>query len=715
MTDRGLLRLLTVLLAALMSFGAVAVPAALADTPTSEEKAHAPNGPPDKPDPQWLKQWNDRSEGNWGVDTNGHWCMMPEANNCTFYKQPDTYDSCEEHNVGCDDPKITEERKKRELAKLAEWEKATDHGAYGYQKMDAAIRKCIEGGQNFHECQQLNAQLMVPDGGPVAWVEGKISKMASDALKEAAGAIGEGVVWLLQQFADSFNDVSTIDLGKVGIDKVTGTLTVLSVLVAAFLALVQFARVAVSQQGAPLATVLKGLGKYALVLGVYAGAAQVVLNWIDQVSIWIINLSFKGGGDGKADAAAAMKTQLGALFSGLVASGGTSTALISGGGVMSQAVGVVIVLGILSILVIGALWIEMFLRQAGIMILMAAMPIALAGQLGDETQDWWPKARRAFTALAFSKLAIVVCFAIGFNSMGESQGVRNVIVGLIVFLLAAFAWPVLARFLTMVEAGGGNSVAAGMVSSIGSSVGAMFGGFAGGSLAAAGAGAVGGGSGYTKALEEETSSGAPNDASGEVTQVGPGSGKRFLKGDPSRSFASKLGGVVGTGLQLAAAGAATLEGAAANTAANAGLGAPGSGHATVVPPRKGGGAAPPVGEQKSGGADAPAEPKSQGSGPASGSSEADLPVTAVSGGPVSDGATLPPQTGGTTAPAPEAPAPPEASATATPARGTPAPPKDSGTDTPPFGVPVWMPEHGDMPWRPPRQDPAPQPPTPEGS
>ncbi|MBP0453940.1 hypothetical protein J5Y04_31015 [Kitasatospora sp. RG8] len=704
MTNRKLLRLLTVLLAALMSVGVAAVPAAVADPPTSEQKAHAPNGPPDKPNPEWLKQWNDRSEGNLGRDTNGHWCMLPEANNCTFYKQPDVFDSCEEHNVGCDDPAVTEARKQRELKNLKDWEAATDHGLAGYQKMDDAIRKCIEDGvskgETFHSCREQNASLMTPPGGLSDWVAGKISKLAADALKELAGAIGTGVVWLLQQFADSFNEASTIDLRKVGIGQVTGIMTMLSVLIAVFLALVQFAKVAVSQQGAPLATVLKGLGKYAVVLGVYAGAAQVILDWIDQVSIWIINYSFTGGGSDQASAAAAMKQQLGTLFSGLVASGGGGAAggaLITGGGVMSQAIGAVIVLGILAILVIGALWIEMFVRQAGIMVLMASMPIALAGQLSDETQEWWPKARRAFTAMAFSKLAIVVCFAIGFNAMNHAEGIRNVIVGLIVFLLAAFAWPVLARFLTMVEAGGGNSVAAGMVSSVGSSVGAMFGGFAGGGLAVAGAGAVGGGSGYTKALEQETSPAAPDGAPGEASPAGSGGGGRFGTGSSKRSFLSQLGGAVGLGAQLAAAGASTLEGAAANASANAGLGAPGSGHATVIPPRRGG-TAPSVGGPEGEGAGAAADPQSPA---AAGSPEAEMPAPR---GP-----------DGSATPAFGTAVPPEAAAPVIPAQAPAAPPSTSSTDTPPYGTPAWMPDHNTMPGRAPRSGPAPQPPTPEGS
>ncbi|MFF3068119.1 hypothetical protein ACFVSN_26815 [Kitasatospora sp. NPDC057904] len=623
MTDRGLLRLLTVLLAALMSVGALAAPAALADSPT----VHAPNGPPDSPSKEWLSQWNDRSDSSIGVDKDNHWCMMPEADNCRPYKKPDLYDKCEEsgnadeRKKACDDPNITAARKQRELDKLKDWEATTDHGIAGYQKYVDAMGKCIEGGMNFQDCNVHNADLLIPSGGLGDWVAGKISKLAADAMREIAGYIGEGTVWLLQQFADAFNDASTINLGGTGISHMTGIMTVLSVVIATFLMLIQFGKVAVSQQGAPLATVLKGLGKYALVLGVYAGSAQIILRWIDQVSIWIIDQSFTQVGPEHQDAATVMKTKLAGMFAGLVTAGGAQSvgaSLVTGEGVLSQAVGVVIVLGILAILVVGALWIEVLMRQAGIMVLMVAMPVAVAGQLSDETQEWWPKARRAFTAMALAKLAIVVCFGIGFEAMGTASGIRNVIVGLIVFLLAAVAWPVLARFLTMVEAGGGNSVAAGMISSVGSTMGAAFGGFAGGAAGVAGAGAVGGGSGFTKALEEDSASAS-----------GSGSNSR------SRKFLSGMGSGIGTGiglgLQLAAAGASTLEGAAANTAANAGLGAPGNGHASVVPPRKGGGGAAPAVQQDAQGSDADTPAETQGPAP-QGTGEAEVPQPAASAG-----------------------------------------------------------------------------------
>ncbi|MGW2252559.1 hypothetical protein ACWCXH_20515 [Kitasatospora sp. NPDC001660] len=642
MTNRGLLRLLTVLLAALMSVGAIAAPAALADSPT----AHAPNGPPDRPLKDWLAQWNDRGESSIGVDKDNHWCMLPEADNCRPYKKPDLYDKCEEsgnadeRKKACDDPNITAARKQRELDKLKDWEATTDHHTEGYQKFVDAVGKCIEGGMNFHDCQQNNAGLLVPSGGLGDWIAGKISKLAADAMREIAGDIGEGTVWLLQQFAGAFNEASTINLHQDGIGHMTSIMTVLSVLIATFLMLIQFAKVAVSQQGAPLATLLKGIGKYALVLGVYAGSAQIVLRWIDQVSIWIITESFGGYGSTEPDAAVLMKTKLAGMFAGLVAgsgAGATGAALVTGEGVLSQAVGVVIVLGILSILVVGALWIEVLMRQAGIMVLMVAMPVAVAGQLSDETQEWWPKARRAFTAMALAKLAIVVCFGIGFEAMGHADGIQNVIVGLIVFLLAAVAWPVLARFLTMVEAGGGNSVAAGMISSVGSSVGAAFGGAAGGAAGAAGAGAIGGGSGYTKALEEDTASAASGGSNSRT--------RKFLLGSKG-----SIRGAAGLGLQLAAAGASTLEGAAANTAANAGLGAPGGGGSTVIPRRRSGDGSAPASKQ--GGQDAEAGGSSESQGPApAGAGEAEVPQPAASGGPAPTVADAPTPATGPVAPA----------------------------------------------------------------
>src|SRR5439155_3578506 len=93
----------------------------------------------------------------------------------------------------------------------------------------------------------------------------------------------------------------------------------------------------------------------------------------------------------------------------------------------------------------------------------------------------------------------VICFSIGFSAMTGAEGARNVIVGLIIFIVAAFAWPVIAKFMTFSTNGDGTSAASGMISSLGSGVSSMFGG---NQPALSGAGIVGGGGGYTRALEE---------------------------------------------------------------------------------------------------------------------------------------------------------------------------------------------------------------------
>lgn len=470
-----------------------------------------------------------------------------------------------------------EEQRQFEEQALAGWQKK-NKGTEQYDKANEFLTKCVtEDHKPFVQCKDEAAYKYPPPATtPLEWVAGKVSEMASDAMKEAARYIGESVVWLLEKFANAFNSWSTVDLTDTGISDMLGISLTLSVVLAVFLLIVQFGKVAVSQDGGPFATAATGLVKFGAILAVYITATQVALNWSDEVSVWIINASFEGGGSGKAEAAEAMQTQLGQLFSGLTVSGGAAAgtgALITGGGVLANAVGVIIVVGILTIIAVAGLWIEMMLRQAAIMILVTTMPIVLAGQMADSTRDWWPKARNALVATILAKPAIVLCFGIGFSAATDANGIRNVLVGFVVFVLAGAAWPVLARFFVFTTNGEGNSAASGIASSVGSSFSSMFGGY---QAAPGGAGVVGGGAGYTRALEEDNANVA---SSGSNSAAGTG-------------FWSKVAGSVGLGLQVAAVGKDTFESAAQNTAANAGLGPAASGgrHVVVPPGRASGGA-----------------------------------------------------------------------------------------------------------------------------
>ncbi|GHI98065.1 hypothetical protein [Streptomyces olivaceus] len=501
---------------------------------------------------------------------------------------------------GSTDP---EDARAFELNELKRWEKKADKNAPNYEKYHTYLVKCVKTDKNsFQQCNaEASGKYPPPAKTPLDWVAGKISDMAANALEEAASMLGHSVVWLLRQFADAFNSISTINLSKTGIGPILGITTGLSVIIAAFLMLVQFSKVAVSQQGGPAATAFVGLAKWGAILGVYLFGTQVALNWSDTLSTALINYTFDSGGSTNGDAADAMEKQLGTLFSGLVGGGGATaagSALITGSGIAPTAVGFVIVVSILCILAIGALWVEMLVRQAGIMILVTMIPVALAGSMSDATKDWWPKTRNALVALILMKPTIVIIFSIGFSAMSGAEGVRNVIVGLIIFVVAATSWPVLAKFIVLSSNGEGNSAASGMISSVGSSVSSMFGG---NQAALSGAGTVGGGGGYTKALEGENSSATSESNSGG------GFWSRSMLGSKGGSFMGKAGGVVGVGLQVAAVGKDMAESSLQNAAAHSGLGhgAQGGRH-VVVPPRSGGQDRP---------ASVPAQPATQESEP----------------------------------------------------------------------------------------------------
>ncbi|MFI8105407.1 hypothetical protein [Streptomyces sp. NPDC086023] len=574
-----LLRALVVLVATFLCLsGAGSAPAVAADAP----EWHASVGPPDPIPTDWS------GGERVGVDKKGRYCLIERINDpkiCREIKpdeRPGGIDICEGADGTAEEHCDAKAKLAYELKRLKEWRENVDHGARNYDELNTFLTGCVGKGKPFSDClREGEGKYPLNGAGPLDWVAGKFSEIASDALQEAANYIGKSVVWLLGEFAKLFNDSSSIDLGQTGIGKPLGITTALSFMVAAFLLLIQFGKLSISQRGEAGATALAGLGKFVVVSSVYLLAAQTALDWSDDVSTWIINFTFEDGGSGESAATEAMQTQLGKMFGGLISGGaGGATAagaLIAGQSVTTAAVGVIIVIGVICIVAIGALWVEILLRQAGIMILLVSMPIAVAGQISDATGDWWPKARNALIALILMKPVITLCFAIGFFAMGESRGVQNVIVGLVIFVLACFSWPVLAKFMTFTSNGGGSSIASGILGSIGSSASSLSGGYR---PEMGGAGAVGGGSAYTRALEKEAG------------LYGPSAGGAAV-GGTTVGGAAKGGGLVGAfsvatfGLQLAAAGKDSLESGASSTAAHAGLdhGAAGGRHVVIAPRR----------------------------------------------------------------------------------------------------------------------------------
>ncbi|MFD9306829.1 hypothetical protein ACFWCB_29885 [Streptomyces sp. NPDC060048] len=586
-----------------LSAGATLSLAVAADDP----KYHASVGPPD-PIP---KEWGQETVG---IDSRGRYCLLDRIDDRALCRRADAGELpgnlpiCEAEDGNGARDCSPEHAREAELRQLEQWRKDfPDKQWKNYEPMNEDLTACVvKDGKPFSVCRaEAKGRFGVPTKGPLGWVGKKFSEFASNALKEAASSIGKSVVWLLSEFATLFNDFSTIKLSDTGIAKFTLMMIELSAVLAVFLVLIQFGKVAISNSGEPAATVLVGLAKWALVSSVYWTVAQTALEWSDAVSTWIINKTFNGSGSGSGSgsdsatqATQAMQQQLGKLFGGLITGGGgTATiggALISGDTVATSTVGVVIVMGIVCILAIAALWVEMLMRQVGIMIIIATMPITLAGQLSDATSEWWPKARNAFISLVLMKPAIVGVFSIGTFAMTEGAGVQNMLVGFVMFLAACFCWPALAKFMVFTTNGSGSAMVSSWLSSAGSSAASSPGGMR---PDPSGAGAVGGGSGYTKALESENSAptAAPVDGAG-----GGGAAK------PAARFGGKALGAAAFGLQVLAAGKDSMESWPSSTAAHAGLDQGGGGgrHVVIAPRRVEGPVPAPVGA----GAETPTDP-----------------------------------------------------------------------------------------------------------
>lgn len=160
-----------------------------------------------------------------------------------------------------------------------------------------------------------------------------------------------------------------------------------------------------------------------------------------------------------------------------------------------------LIIGLLLGLVALFQWVIGFLRQAGILILAAMIPLAASGSLNESTKAWWPKLATSALALVAYKPAAAFIYMIGFTFMGSKQSFTTVMVGAMVLFLSLFALPALLKFFSWAEQ---------QVSGSGSGGGSAFAGALG---AMAASGGSGGGSG----------GGSSSSSASAMQSTGPGS------------------------------------------------------------------------------------------------------------------------------------------------------------------------------------------------
>jgi hypothetical protein len=125
-------------------------------------------------------------------------------------------------------------------------------------------------------------------------------------------------------------------------------------------------------------------------------------------------------------------------------------------------------------------WVLGFFRMGALVIVLALLPTAAAGQINEATKPWLRKVISwALSLILYQPIAAVV-FAIGFVLLGDGDDVGTVLTGMAVLVLAVLCMPVMLRFFdwggarfTSGGSGGGGSMALGALASVASGSGAV--------------------------------------------------------------------------------------------------------------------------------------------------------------------------------------------------------------------------------------------------
>ncbi|WP_412749631.1 hypothetical protein [Krasilnikovia sp. M28-CT-15] len=384
-----------------------------------------------------------------------------------------------------------------------------------------------------------------------------ISGAASSAWESVCKSFAEAAVTMLKGFAEAFAAFPNVDLTSSGVRSVYGLSLGIAGFVAVLLLLLQIARTVITHDGNALAQGFIGVGKAALAFLATLTVASTALVAADAMTAFIIRQSF-GSTQG-------LTTKLTTLFE-------FDTL---------QAPSLILLLAVIGIVLVLVLWFELLLRNAAVVALIATSPIAAVGMVSDATKQWWSQLVSATVRLIVLKPVIALVFALGFGVAGnEDKDLATLLAGMLILLLAALAWPAIARFFTFAAAhsGGPSGLAAVL-------------GFAGGQTSSAGGGQPAGvdPSQFGKHAEARTmaeygsraeaASSAAGGASGAGAGAGAGgaggAGAAGAGGAAAGAAAGAAGAgiplVVAKGVEMAQRAANSLVGRMEQTAGHAGL------------------------------------------------------------------------------------------------------------------------------------------------
>ncbi len=301
-----------------------------------------------------------------------------------------------------------------------------------------------------------------------------VDKVAGSAVESFADAMRDAAEWVIETTVGWWLYVPSIDLENSPAAKVRGAVLAISVVVAVAGVMWGGLRMAFRRKGEAAWDVGTGLLRLAAVSALAFVAPQLLLNFGDSFSVWVLESSVTGD---VAD-----------RFVKLAAMGGITSA------------GVVIFAGIVIIFAGGIQAVLMFLREGGIVILSGLLVLAAAGGFNPATKSWFPKVSGWLLGLVLYKPFAALTYATAFFLIGDDEGdPRTVFVGLTMLVLSIVALPAMIKFFSWAAPAAVNS------------------GSGGGGLAALGGAAL-----AASALRQPASGGSASDHASQLrSDLGP--------------------------------------------------------------------------------------------------------------------------------------------------------------------------------------------------
>jgi hypothetical protein len=388
--------------------------------------------------------------------------------------------------------------------------------------------------------------LLDPLGCLTSAASGGVSDAATSAWDAVCKSFADAAAELLKAFGQAFAALPSLNLESAGISSTYGISLAIAATVSALLVFAGVIRTAWTHDGSGIAQAVTGVGKALLAWLLTAAVVTASLQASDEITRLVVNQSF-GSQQALAD-------RLGTIVNWAEVTGTPGQAILGGS--------LLLVFALIGIALVIVLWFELLLRNAAIAVLVATSPIAAAGQASEATKTWWVRTASATAQLIVLKPVIALVFAVGLGMAGTSNGVESLLEGLLVLGLAAFSWPVIARFFTF-----------GSVQASSSGLATALGFLAGQASQSGGRGTAGVNPGQcSMAAENRTMAGRGEGASTLPGAAGGGAGGGSGSGNAAApgGGAAALAGI-GFALQKAHQAGTALSGRMEQTAAHGGM------------------------------------------------------------------------------------------------------------------------------------------------